>query len=432
MKALCIDRGNLGLFGGSFTTINFRLLAPLWSIGCFLVYSRKKMSSIKEWLKEETELVMFWIIGIGIVCFFLFSGGNADPLQVNVVANNPDFSFVVGTGETEGKEWQKVLKISHDDELLVEQTKTELKAFYDKLLKDGVADIAVNSKKQKWQQKSTNLIFDVTDTYTEGTIDKDLPKKRFENWLSFLEKNAKKYLAQSVTVWFLGAKEVEGKSKRAINHDLYTFHLKPYRQGLVLRVTADKGDYINLNEKIMKYAFEGVDIELLDDAVSQEAGCEMVENDREYKCEWWPKALVSKLKEIGAEYLSWDYSRGTYLLEYINKNEFDKEASFTIVSDGEFQVTFDVSERKLAKLDSDYRIGKKGYQYTPDAFTRDARFPKYRESAIKELKYMTDFCQEYQNTITFVGVSLLDNIPFVEYSESFFPKLFDGCNVEVK
>lgn len=52
-----------------------------------------------------------------------------------------------------------------------------------------------------------------------------------------------------------------------------------------MRVTADKGDYINLNEKIMKYAFEGVDIELLDDAVSQEAGCEMVENDREYKCE---------------------------------------------------------------------------------------------------------------------------------------------------
>lgn len=174
-------------------------------------------------------------------------------------------------------------------------------------------------------------------------------------------------------------------------------------------------------------------MELLEIQGEKNAECEQ-DSEYEFTCKGGSKGVLAKIEEIGKRYLSGEYSRGTYLLEFLNKNKekLNIESDFVLFSDGEFQLTDDVLKKDLARLNADYRISTKGYVYNADNYSKDAWFPKYWESAIKFLASKTDFCREYENTITFVGLTQTDNFPFIDYSKSFFPKLFDGCEVEIK
>lgn len=143
---------------------------------------------------------------------------------------------------------------------------------------------------------------------------------------------------------------------------------------------------------------------------------------------------VAKIREIGSRYFNDKYDRGTYLLEYLetNRDSFIRTGDFVIFSDGEFQFTEDVHAKNLNKLDSDYRISKRGYVYNSDNYINDLWFPRYWESAIAHIGYMTDFCKKERNAITFIGLSQTDNLPFIAFSREYLPKLFDGCKVEVR
>ena len=121
-------------------------------------------------------------------------------LSKSTIINHSDFSFSVGTGELEGKEGRKVLKVFYDDELLLEQTKEDLKQIVTKLEENKQIDVPVESKKQSWSKKATNLIFDVTHSYREGAINDADPQERFKKSLAFLEKGAKQYFAKTVKV----------------------------------------------------------------------------------------------------------------------------------------------------------------------------------------------------------------------------------------
>ena len=101
-----------------------------------------------------------------------------------------------------------MLKIIYDGEELVEldtDQLTEMKEELGKKITDKELQyfVPIESKKEKWAKKTTNLVFDVTDSYREGVINDADPKKRFDNALAFLERNKKKYLSQEVRVGFL-------------------------------------------------------------------------------------------------------------------------------------------------------------------------------------------------------------------------------------
>lgn len=388
-----------------------------------------------KWLKENVELVVGGFILIVIFSFLFLRGGNGEHLEVKMTTNNSDFSFSVGTGELEGKEGRKVLKVFYDDELLLEQTKEDLKQIVTKLEENKQIDVPVESKKQSWSKKATNLIFDVTHSYREGAINDADPQERFKKSLAFLEKGAKQYFAKTVKVWFLGAKEPETGKRRIINKDIYTLNLKPYRQGMILRIIMDDHSFVMQKKWKNSFHLEDLNIELMENLTTEEAICKQKQNlDDEFvfDCVGWPQSALAKIKELWIKYLSGEYNRGTFLLDYLHTNDFDKEADFVIFSDGEFQLQEDVHKKKLSKLNSDYRISNNGYVYNADNYSNDKWFPNYRESAIKYINYMTKFCHEGENTITFVGLSQTDNSPFIEFSKSYFSKLFEGCNVDVK
>lgn len=384
-------------------------------------------------LKENVELLVGGLILFGILGFLFLGWEEGEYLEVTITTENRDFNFSVGTGETEGREWRRVLRFFYDDELLLEQTKEELQELTIKLEGSKKFDIPIDSKKQKWTKKAINLVFDVTNSYREGLVNDADPKERFKKSLSFLEKRAKYYLAKSVKVWFLGAKEPESGKRRIINKDIYTFNLKPYRQGQVLHISMNDASFVYKEKWKNHFHLEDIDVELTENLAIEKAVCnKSLEDDLSFDCSWWPQSILSKIKELSIQYLSGEYNRWTFLLDYLHTNDFDKEADFVIFSDGEFQLTEDVHKKELKRLNSDFRISSNGYVYNSDNYSNDRWFSKYRESAIKYIRYMTDFCTEGENAITFVGLSQTDNSPFIEYSKKYFSKLFEGCKVEVK
>lgn len=386
-----------------------------------------------NWLKENRELAIGICILLGVWYWLFFSRAGGEYLDVKMTTENSDFSFAVWTWETEGREWKKVLKIKYDNELIYEQDKESLQKLINDLDASHQVDLPIESKKQSRSKKSVNIIFDVTQSYREWVVNDADPKDRFKKSLSFLEKRSKQYLAKSVKVGFLWAKETEVGKRRIINKDIYTFNLKPYKQGMTLRIKSNPKSYIYKEKGKNLFHFEDIDIELIDNLVEGKAKCEKNADDEfSFDCEGWPQALFATLKDIWNYYLEWEFSRGTFLLNYLYSNDFDKESDFLIFSDGEFQLTDDVHKKDLKRLNYDYRISDKGYVYNSDNYTNDSWFSKYWENAIKYINYMTDFCEESQNTLTFVGLSQTDNPPFIEFSREYFPKLFDGCKVEIR
>jgi|GEM_PF-6302448 len=157
---------------------------------------------VSTFVKKNLEVVGIGVLVAGLVIYSMFSTSH---LKVVMKSDNEDFKFEVGVSELNKKE---VLKIIYDGEELVEldtDKLTEMNETLGKKITDKELQylIPIESKKEKWAKKTTNLVFDVTDSYREGVINDADPKKRFNNALAFLERNKKKYLSQEVRVGFL-------------------------------------------------------------------------------------------------------------------------------------------------------------------------------------------------------------------------------------
>lgn len=412
-----------------YLSISFILFLFFWWFCAMLDWKE-----VRTFVKKNLE---FMSIGVLVVVLFIYSMFSTSHLKVVMKSDNEDFKFEVGVSEWNKKE---VLKIMYDGEELVEldtDKLTEMNETLGKKITDKELQyfIPIESKKEKWAKKTTNLVFDVTDSYREGVINDADPKKRFNNALAFLERNKKKYLSQEVRVGFLWAKEgVEGQ-KRSINKDVYIFALKPYRQGQMLRVTADEKSYIKKERNSNEFHFEDVRLDLIEGKVTWDQWCTLEDgSDFSFDCKWGVQPFVATLKWIWKLYLDGTWNRGTFLPEYLKltRNEFDEGWDFVIFSDGEFQLRSETHEKTLAKLNQKYHISANGYVYNGNNFTRDSWFANYWEAVLPHIKPMVDFCKEGGNNISLVGLSETDNTSFIQYSKDYYGKLFEGCNVEVK